>query len=178
MKDWNMVVTSQTGQEHRLLRELADLGEFHPSGFREVLIGRVADAGEFLAILKQRWQDQPFFPEILSTATPVARVLPFTVDNLSLRLKEEALAFLAALAHRAFYVRVKRRGHKGEIKSQEVEQELDRFLLDALAARQTPGRIDFQDPDAILLVELLHNQCGLTLITRDMREQYPFIKVK
>lgn len=178
MKDWNVVVTSRMGQEPRLLRELAGLGEFQASGFREVLIGKVPDLREFLEILRKRWHEQPFLPEILSTATPLAALFPFTLENLLTRLQEEARAFLSELAHRAFYVRVKRRGHKGEIKSQEVEQDLDRFLLDTLAAQEAPGRIDFQNPDLILLVELLHNQCGLGLITREMRERYPFIKVK
>ncbi len=178
MKDWNVVVTSQMGEEMRLLRELADLGEFHPSGFREVLIGRVPDPDGFLETLRQRWQDQPFFSRLLSTATPVRKIFPFTLENLRERLHQEALALVPELAGRAFYVRVKRRGHKGEIHSQEVEQDLDRHLLEALAARGTPGRIDFKEPEAVLLVELLHNQCGLTLITREMREKYPFIKVK
>ncbi len=178
MKDWNVVVTSQMGQEPRLLRELAGLGEFQASGFREVLIGKVPDQWEFLENLRKRWQEQPFLPEILSTAAPLTALFAFTLENLLPRLREAARAFLPHLANRSFYVRVKRRGHKGEIKSQEVEQDLDRFLLDALAAQDTPGRIDFHDPDAILLVELLHNQCGLGLISREMRRQYPFIKVK
>jgi len=178
MKDWNVVVTSQMGQETRLLRELSELGEFHPSGFREVLIGRVPDPEAFLETLLRRWQEQPFFGQLLSTATPVRKVFPFTLENLMERLHEEALPFAAELAGRAFYVRVKRRGHKGEINSQQVEQDLDRFLLDTLAARGTPGRIDFHEPEAILFVELLHNQCGLTLITREMRQKFPFIKVK
>ncbi len=178
MKEWNVVVTGHMGQQPRLLRELADLGEFEASGFREVLLGRVPDLHGFLEVLRQRWQEQPFLPQFLSTVTPVTVVFPFTLENLLPRLKEASQAFLPELGHKAFYVRVKRRGHKGEIKSQEVEQELDHFLLETLAAVATPGHIDFTHPDVIFMVELLHNQCGIGLITREMRERYPFIKVK
>lgn len=178
MKDWNVVATSQMGQEQRLLRELADLGDFQGSGFREVLIGRVPDPDAFVETLKGRWDSQPFLPDILSTVVPVRQVFPFTLENLMERLHEAVLPFLPHLDGKAFYVRVKRRGHKGEIKSQEVEQALDRHILDALANRGAAARVDFQNPDAILAVELLHNQCGLALITRDMKEHYPFIKVK
>jgi adenylyl- and sulfurtransferase ThiI len=115
---------------------------------------------------------------MLSTATPIQALFPFTLEDLLERLKLEALAFLPAIGEKPFYVRVKRRGHKGEISSQEVEQALDRFLLDELATQGREGRIDFNQPDCILLVELLHNQGGLTLITREMKERYPFIKVK
>ena len=178
MKDWNIILTSQMGQERRLLQEIADYGEFHPSGFREVVIGKVPDITEFLDILKRAWESQPFLAEFLSTAVPVQLVFPFTLENLLDRLKQEALLFLPEIAEKPFYVRVKRRGHKGEISSQEIEQALDRFLLDELATQGRGGRIDFQEPEVILMVELLHNQAGLTLITRDMKERYPFLKVK
>jgi tRNA(Ser,Leu) C12 N-acetylase TAN1 len=178
MKDWNVVLTSQMGQENRLLQEMESLGEFHPSGFRAVLIGRVPDPMAFLETLKRAWETQPFLAEMLSTATPVQTLFPFTLENLLDRLKEAALEFLPDIDAKPFYVRVKRRGHKGEISSQEVEQALDRFLLEELSARGRPGRIDFQEPEVILLVELLHNQAGLTLVTREMNERYPFMKVK
>jgi len=29
-----------------------------------------------------------------------------------------------------------------------------------------------------VVVEIIHNQCGLGLITREMKERYPFIKLK
>ncbi|MDI6854292.1 MAG: THUMP domain-containing protein [Deltaproteobacteria bacterium] len=178
MKDWNVVLTSHMGEEHRLLQEVADYGEFHRSGFREVLIGKVPDPAEFMEILKHSWETQPFLSGILSTATPVDRLFSFSTEELMDRLRQESLAFLPRLEGKAFYVRVKRRGHKGEISSQEVEQALDRFLLDELAARGREGRIDFHNPDAILFVEIIHNQCGLTVITPEMKQRYPFIKVK
>lgn len=178
MKDWNVVLTSQMGQENRLMREISEYGEFQFSGFRAVIIGKVADPQEFLESLKHAWETQPFLPSILSTAVPVRVVFPFTLDNLMDRLKQEALAFLPEIDEKRFYVRVKRRGHKGEVSSLEVEQTLDRFLLEELAARGQQGRIDFHEPEAILFIELLHNQAGLTLITREMKERYPFIKVK
>lgn len=178
MKDWNVLLTSQMGQERRLMQEVADYGEFHPSGFRAVIIGRVSDTAEFLEILKHKWETQPFFPAMLSSATAIQALFPFTLENLTKRLKHEALAFLPAIGENAFYVRVKRRGHKGEISSQEVERALDQFLLAELAAQGRQGRIDFDHPELILFIELLHNQCGLTLITREMKERYPFIKVK
>ena len=37
--------------------------------------------------------------------------------------------------------------------------------------------IDFKDPDAIVAVELIGDECGVGLITRTMRERFPFVKV-
>jgi cobalamin biosynthesis protein CbiG len=36
--------------------------------------------------------------------------------------------------------------------------------------------IDPKDPDAIVAVELIGDECGVELITRTMRERFPFVK--
>ncbi len=178
MKDWNVVVTSFMHQERRLLQELHGLGEFQPSGFREVIIGLVPDVGDFLENLRRAWEDKPFLAEFLSTVAPVREVFPFTPENLLTKLQEKILALLPEIGDRAFYVRVKRRGHKGEISSQELEQALDQFLKEELESQGRKGRIDFAAPEAIVVVEAIHNQCGLGLVSREMKERYQFVKVK
>ncbi|MBM4295085.1 MAG: hypothetical protein FJ126_09330 [Deltaproteobacteria bacterium] len=178
MKEWNVVITSQMGEEPRLLKELADLGEFHPSGFRAVFLGKVPDVGGFLETLNRHWEEKPYLPHLLSTVTPIRTVFPFTLENLSSRLREKVLDFIEEIGDAAFYVRMKRRGHKGELSSQEVEQALDRFLLEELEARGRQGHIDFEAAEVFVVVETIHNQCGLGLVTREMKEKYPFIKVK
>lgn len=178
MKDWNVVVTSQVRQEPQLLRELAGLGEFRAAGFREVIIGQVAEVPAFLEALKHLWEKKPFFPHFLSTVTPLRRVFAFTLENLPERLRQEVLTLVPEIGDAPFYVRMRRRGHKGELSSQAVEQDLDRFLLAELSARGYAGRIDFTAPEVIVVVETVHNQCGLGLVTREMKERYPFIKVK
>lgn len=178
MKDWNVVLTSHVNQERRLLRELKELGEFAPSGFREVILGRVADLAEFLAALKRRLEEQPVFHNFLSSVIPVSKVFPFTLENLVSRLQEEVKPWAAEIGARPFFVRLKRRGHKGEIKSQEVEQTLDRFLKEEIAARGHSPTIDFAHPEVIVAVEVIHNQCGVGLVTRELMEKYPFIRLK
>jgi tRNA(Ser,Leu) C12 N-acetylase TAN1 len=179
MKEWNVVVTSQMRQENRVLKELADLGEFARSGFTSVLVGKVRDIVEFMDTLKVRWEGQAFlYPQIFGMVAPVKVMFPFTLENLLHRLKEEMLALGPELKGKAFYVRVKRRGHKGEVHSQELEQALDQFLQAEVCAREEECRVDFDRADVIVLVEILHNQCGVGLITREMKERYPFIKIK
>ena len=132
MKEWNVVLTSYMRQEHRLLGELAGLGAFQTSGFKEVIIGLVPDVGEFLETLRRWWDEKLFLQDLLSAVVPLKLVFPFTLENLLPRLKAEALALGPEIGDRAFYVRLKRRGHKGELSSQPVEQALDQFLKEEL----------------------------------------------
>jgi tRNA(Ser,Leu) C12 N-acetylase TAN1 len=178
MKDWNVVITSHMWQEDRLLKELAGLGEFRPSGFAAVILGKVQEVGQFLEVLRVLWNKSPFLAEYLSSVVPIRIVFPFTVENIAERLREEVRALAPEIGDRAFYVRMKRRGHKGEFSSQEVEQALDRFLTEEFCSRGQECRVDFETADIIVAVETIHNQCGLGLITREMKERYPFIKVK
>jgi len=178
MKDWNVVVTSFMNQEHRLLLELTGWGDFQPSGFREVILGKVPDLDKFLETLKHLWDKQPFLPELLSSVVPVREVFPFTLENLLPKLQEKVLALGPEIDDHAFYVRLKRRGHKGELDSQQMEQALDQFLKEELESRGQKCHIDFEAPEVIVVVETIHNQCGLGLVTREMKERYPFIKVK
>lgn len=178
MPEWNVVLTSHTNQEQRLRLELADLGEFRPTGFREVLTGQVPDTLAFLERLRKRWLEQPFLPEILSTVVPVRAMFPFTLENLVARLEEHLKPLAPEIGAQPFYVRLKRRGHKGVIASQEVEQALDRFLKEEIAALGLTPTIDFTDPGVIVVVETIHTQCGVGLITREMKARYPFVKVK
>ncbi len=178
MKDWNVVVTSYMYQEGRLLKELAGLGEFQASGFHAVLLGKVPEVPEFLEKLRVSWEQQPFLAQILASVVPVRTVFPFTLENLVDRLKQETLALAGEIRDRAFYVRMKRRGHKGELVSLDIEQALDQFLKEELQARGQHCRIDFQAADVIVVVETVHNQCGVGLVTREMKERYPFVKIE
>ena len=89
MRDWNVVVTNSKNNERRLLQDLKKLGEFKRSGFREVIIGKVKEVGEFLETLKRCWEDRPFLRHFLSTVVPLRVVFLFTMESLEGRLKQE-----------------------------------------------------------------------------------------
>jgi hypothetical protein len=50
-------------------------------------------------------------------------------------------------------------------------------LLEALKKANTPGRITFDDPDAILALETVDCQAGLSLWTRQELQRYPFLRL-
>ena len=50
-------------------------------------------------------------------------------------------------------------------------------LLGALDGAGTPGGIAFDDPDAVVDVEIIDNAGGVSLWTRDDRGAFPFVRV-
>jgi tRNA(Ser,Leu) C12 N-acetylase TAN1 len=37
--------------------------------------------------------------------------------------------------------------------------------------------VDFHDPDIIIAIEIVGDECGIGFITKSLRERYPFVKV-
>jgi hypothetical protein len=68
-----------------------------------------------------------------------------------------------------------RRGFKGRLSSMDEEHFLDGHLLGLLERAGTPGRITFDDPDAIISVETVGPRSGLSLWTREELARYPFL---
>ena len=177
MQDWNLVLTSHMYQERRLLEELASQGEFRPTGFTAVLLGRVPDVPAFLDYLRGRWLRQAYVPTLLSRVVPVRRVFAFTPEDLAARIIETASEWLPEIGDAPFYVRMQRRGYKGVISSQAVEQAVDQALVEACRRWGRLCRIDFAAAEYIVAVQTVHTQCGVGLISRGMQETYPFIRL-
>jgi tRNA(Ser,Leu) C12 N-acetylase TAN1 len=52
------------------------------------------------------------------------------------------------------------------------------FIIDALEKAGKKAQIKFEDPDELIIVETIGNRAGVGLITREMRERYPLIRIK
>ena len=73
-------------------------------------------------------------------------------------------------------VRLERRGLIGQVISPEVERSVADHLF-ALAEKE--GRevmASFKDADYIVAAETLGHECGVMLLTRDLRQRYSFVK--
>lgn len=178
MWNFNLVVTLAPGGRYvRLLAELGRYGEFHRTEFLGVILGRVEDPAAFFAEA-ERCRREPNSPLAdIGRAIPLAHTFIFTADTLEEKLREESLRWLDDLAGKSFYVRLERRGMKGQLLSPEVERGLDAFLLQQLEERGQSGRIDYEDPDRVLAVETVGNRCGIGLLDRALRQQFDFVRV-
>lgn len=177
LRFWNVVVTAKDHEQRHLARLVKRLGDFRWTPFLGVLIGRVEDHEAFCDQLRRSEEDKPGFLRPLARLIPIDRTFAFQIETLPAQLERTVLAYADRIDSGSFYVRIERRGHAGDIHSQPLEQELDRTLMAHLREQGAAPRIDFKDPDAIVAVELIGDECGVGLITRAMRERFPFVKV-
>ena len=177
MREWNIVATSLEGRQDALLIALHKLGDFRRSRFRNVILGKVEDPQVFLDQLKRLLDKDLLLPTALARALPVEKIFEFQLDDLVDKLKDELLPLVERLGGRKFYVRMERRGFKGQVHPSAVEKEIGEFLWKELHGRGFTPVVDFRDPDVIVIIETVGELAGIALLDREMRATYPFLKV-
>jgi tRNA(Ser,Leu) C12 N-acetylase TAN1 len=176
---FNVVVTlASNGRFRHLLQELALYGEFRKTEFLGVIIGRVEDPRTFLESIREKRQKQLIAFQDLGRVVPLERVFVFHLEEFPEKAKAALLPCVEFLEGKRFYVRLERRGLKGQIVSPEVERELDAFIEQTLAAAgRKPAQVDFEHPDAVVVVETIGDRCGVGLLTREVMDGYDFVRV-
>ena len=178
MKEWNILATAQWRQERNLLRLLSKFGEFKGSGYRDVVLGKVADVHDFLEALQKINREDPGKLWSLGQIVPIERNFEFDVADFEDKAKEAVAPYIDQLEGRNFFVRMVRRGHKGEISSQDEEKLLDGFILESLQKEGKEATVNIEEFEKMIVLETVGDQAGVGLITREMEEKYPLIKLK
>lgn len=176
MQDWNVVVSVRENAYRHARERLKTLGTVHSTAFHNVLALTVDDVPRFLDALQTVTEQDTELRDGLGRAMPVTRTFAFqSPEEFETRAKEAAVHFLSDLAGKRFYVRVHRRGFRDRLSGQSEERALGQLLLDALAQAGTPGALDFADPDAVLVVEIVGTWTGMSLLRREELARYPFL---
>lgn len=175
MIDWNVVVTVRRSYE-RAIGILRELGAVQRTGLYNVLVMQVPDVWALLEQIAQHPPDERFF-DIISHVVPVTHKLQFaTAADLERTARDIVLTWAPQLAGKSVHVRMRRRGHKGELHSMDIERKVGGALLEELERRGTPGRFELADPDVVIAIETIRDEAGLALWTRTDLERYPFLR--
>lgn len=180
MKLWNLLVTVRPGPQHvqRVLDALRRHGEFHRTSFRDVCIGRVDDIESLLEAVHDAIAAGKAWTQAIGRVVPVEATFPFTPGTLTESLKAAAAPLAARLADGTFCVRVERRGLAGAVDSAKLERAVAEHFI---ALAQASGRklvVSLEDPDFLLAAETIGTECGVGLITRELRRRFPFVQVR
>ena len=176
---WNILVTSLEGQRESLLRVLRTLARFRRGGFPNVLVATVDDPWTFLGTLRQAWETNPVVRSALGKAIPIESTLRLRepaafVEEVAARLEPLAKRLMG----RTFFVRIFRRGFRGQIDSTRAEGELGARLVKHLEAAGDHPTVRFRDPDIVVAIESLRDEIGIALLDRELRATFPFVRVR
>jgi tRNA(Ser,Leu) C12 N-acetylase TAN1 len=173
-----MLATSLEGRRDALLVALRRLGRFRPGGYRNVVVGSVEDRDAFLDRVAEGLARDPLLPTALARLLPIDHTLRFTLETALDDLVAVAGPLVDRLDGDAFFVRVERRGLKGRLHTPTLERDLADRVWRMLEERGRTPRVDFRDPDGVLVVETLGDQAGMVLLPRALRARYPFVRIR
>jgi tRNA acetyltransferase TAN1 len=166
-RPFNVVASAVPGETGRALEELTPLGASRATPYRCVLVGMVEPPAD--AAVRRAWQARPAPFVHVVRITPLEAVVPFTGDDVTEALCGALEALGPRVGGRTFHVRARLRGLKGRVESQAVERALGGFLLDLADRAGAPARVRFDDPDVVLVVEVVGKRAGWGLLDRATR---------
>jgi tRNA(Ser,Leu) C12 N-acetylase TAN1 len=174
--DWNVTVTLSEPTFRIARNLLGRWGRLRRTEYHNVAVMSVADKSAFLQGFAAAVEKEPGILNAMSHVVPFDHVFAFNdAAEFEAKSREIALSYVPQLAGKSFHVRLRRRGLKGTISTPEEERFLDDLLLGALAAAGNPGRIRFDDPDYVLLIETVGENGGIALWTGEDLKRYPFL---
>lgn len=178
MADWNVVATTYDREFREAKVLLSRFGDVRRSAYRNVLLLKVDDIGQFLECLQRTLKADASLANAVSRVVPVTHAFEFaTAEEFESKARDAVSQWLPELGGKSFHVRMHRRGSKGKLSSQHEEQVLDRFVLDRLRAAGTPAAIDFDDPDVVISIETLGGEAGLSRWTRQQLRDHELLKI-
>jgi len=177
MEDWNVVVTVNEDGYRRVRRMLEPYGAIAPTGYYNVMVMQVADPAGMMEQLAERIEDSPGLMNDLSRVVPATHNFNFqNAQEFEEQARAIVLQWLGQLGGSKFHVRLHRRGFKGTLSSPHEERFLDEAILDGLQDLNTPGRIGFDDPDAVIDTETVGNRAGISLWTSEDLQRFEFLR--
>jgi len=173
----NVIVTTQSDEYRRASQLLERFGTVEPTDYFNVLLLTVGDVDRFISEFCELAASDSRLLGAVSRVMPLQKTFSYEdVEDFEKKARQAALSFVDRLEGKTFHVRMHRRGFRHELSSQNEEKSLDALLLAELERRDTSGRITFDDPDAILVVETVGNWAGMSLWSRDDLNRLDFLK--
>ncbi|MDJ0648038.1 MAG: THUMP domain-containing protein [Xenococcaceae cyanobacterium MO_188.B19] len=178
MFNWNVVVNLHEHGFRKAFKLLQGLGAVYTTDFLNVLVMKVSNIPHFLETLNDWVSSDSSLLKLISRIVPVTATFSFqSPEEFETKAQETVLDFLPLLEGKSFHIRMHRRGFKGQIRSLDEERFLDKILLEELVKLGEPGQITFEDPDAIIVVETVGQQAGLSCWNREDLQRYPLLRL-
>lgn len=179
-EEWNVLAIGARGETGKALALLGEAGRFRTGGYPQVLVGTVARPGgraDLAAGLAGIASATERAAGVLDRLVPVEEAVHFERDDVTETLCERFEPLAGRLCGKSFYVRAHLRGLKGRIEHPAVERALGEFLWEFASRAGEPPTVRFQDPDVIVVVEVVGRRAGYGFLDREVRG-LPLVKVR
>jgi adenylyl- and sulfurtransferase ThiI len=174
--NYNVVVSVRERGYRAAAKVLKEYGKVSRTDFYNVLLMQVDAIDTFLEQLLARIAADPDFGNQLGHVIPAFSTFTFqSPEDFETKTKQALAPFTGSLAGKTFHVRMRRRGFKGRLSSQDEERLLDHYLMEQLASKGQSAHIGFSDPDIIIAIETVGQWAGVSSWTRDDLKRYPFL---
>ena len=178
MENWNLVATTAEGKYTQALKFLAPFGIVKPTAYNNVVMMDVRDTLELMTLLAEEWQTQGGRLLLFKRVVPVTHTFNFGDRALFVRRAQEVtLDWVPQLTGHTFRVRMHRRGFKDQLSSVEEEQILTATILDATGKAGKRAAVSVDDPDALIAMETIGSNAGMSLWFREDLQHYPFLHI-
>ncbi len=178
MQVWNAIATVREQDFAKACTILQAFGKVHRTHYYNVLAMDVPEVADFTEALAAHVAAHPDDLDAIGRVAPAQRVFIFrSPAEFEERAQGIARDWAPRLTGQSFHVRMHRRGFKGQLSSLDEEQFLDHVILEAAEEAGEPARVTFDDPDAIISVETLDDQGGMSLWTQDDLRRLPFLRL-
>lgn len=176
----NSVLVTIAGDAYgKALNVLRRFGRVRATDFFNVLVLESADGRALLERLHAEWPVGSRERAWLASVTPLEEAFAFgTREEFEQKVSALAEHLAPRLEGKSFHVRMHRRGMRSDLRTRDEEVLLDHRILELLEARGAPGRVTFEDPDAIVVVETLGHHGGVALWSRDEIRRWPLLHVE
>ena len=176
--DWNVVAIARDGRYRAACRLLDRLGWLEDTDYRNVLVLRVHDVEQFLEEFLQRWSADSFVQSCFSRVIPLTTTFSYaSVEELEAQARAAIRAWIPTLVGHSYHVRMHRRGFKDRVGSHTEEQALGAFVAQELAGKSEQARVDFDDPDFIVVLETVGQRGGMSLWSREQLQRCSFLNL-
>jgi len=166
-RPFNAVASCEPERASEALAALSSIGAFRATPYRSVLIGWIGN--DPAAAVADAWRRDPALFSSVVRISPLSCVVPFERDDVTEELCIALEPRASTVYGRSFYVRVRLRGLKGRVEAQAVERALGAFLVDAATRAGRPAKVTFDDPDVVVVVEVVGKRAGFGFVERGSR---------
>ncbi len=150
----------------RAIEALAGLGRFRNTRYPQVLVGSIPEPAADQVAAYGRVAE---LAACLERLLPLERSLPFeradVTETLCAALESEA----ERVAGASFYVRARLRGLEGLLEARAVERAIGGFLVERTSGLGRPATVRFDDPDFVLMIEVVERRVGYGFLDRRVR---------